>query len=315
MNEEGCQMVHQKKKRSLASQQRRFPVWFLLLVVISLFLGIGACGRGQKAVVAEVNGQRITVKDFQEELARSPEDMRAVYEQDPREVLDHLIGVTLLLQEAKRRGFVDSSDLRDLDKPSIKEGMRRLMEQSIKGVDQVTDKEVQAFYRQYRAEIGGKPLAEVRELLRMMILEQKRQVQISVLVEKLRATAAITTFPERLPKPPPPALEASTADAFQAALKSGRPTLVDFASKTCPACIRLRPVMGELRDAHKDRINVLYLEVSANRDLAMSYKVTLVPTLIFFDAQGREVHRETGFMGQEAMEKVLRDLKLLGVGG
>jgi len=306
-------VIPQKKRNSLASQQAGFRLWLVLMVIISLPLWIGACGRGsQKAVVAEVNGQRITVKDFQEELARTPEDMRAVYEQEPEEVLDRLIGVTLLLQEAKRRGLVDSSDLRDIDKPRVKEGMRRLMEQSLKGVDQVTDKEVQAFYRQYRAEMEGKPLSEVRELLRMMILEQKRQVRINVLVEKLRTQAAITTFPERLPKPPPPALEAATADAFQAALKSGRPTLLDFASKSCPACIRLRPVMGALKDAHKERINVLFLEVSANRDLALYYKVRLVPTLIFFDAQGREVHREMGFMRQEAIEKVLRDLKLLG---
>jgi thioredoxin 1 len=312
MNEEGYKMVPKQKKSSVASQQRRFPVWFLLLVVISLFLGIGACGREQKTVVAEVNGQRITVKDFHDELARTPEDMRVVYEQDPEEVLDRLISVTLLLQEAKRKGLVDSSDLRDLDKPGIKEGMQRLMEQSIKGVEAVTDKEVQAFYRQHRDKIGGKPLSEVRELLRMMILEQKQQQRISALVEKLRATSAITTFPERLPKPPPPALEASTADAFQAALKSGRPTVVDFASKSCPACIRLRPVMRALKDAHMERINVLFLEVSDTRDLARQYKVRLVPTLIFFDAQGREVHREMGFMGQEAIEKVLRDLKLLG---
>jgi thioredoxin 1 len=306
-------MVPKQKKSPVASQQRRFPVWFLLLVVISLFLGIGACDWGsQKKVVAEVNGQRITVKDFRGQLARTPEDMRDLYAHDPEEVLDHLISVTLLLQEAKRRGLVDSSDLRDLDKPDIKEGMRRLMEMELKGLDKVTDKEVQAFYRQHRDVIGGKSLSQVREPLRMMILEQKQQERISVLVEKLRATATITTFPERLPKPPPPPMEASTADAFQAALKSGRPTVVDFGSNNCPPCIRLRPVMRALKDAHKDRINVLFLEVSANRDLAMSYKVRLVPTLIFFDAQGREVHREIGFMGQEAMEKVLRDLKILG---
>jgi thioredoxin 1 len=306
-------MVHWDTKGSRGSRQLRFCLWFVLMVVISLALLISACGRGQKAVVAEVNGQRITVKDFRDELARTPEDMRVVYEQDPEEVLDRLISVALLLQEAKRRGFVDSSDLKDLDKPGIKEGVHLFMEHSIKGVDQVTDKEVQAFYRQYRAEMGGKPLSEVREVLRMMILEQKRQVKVNMLVEKLRAIAAVTTFPEQLPQPPPPALEASTADAFQAALKSGRPAVVDFGSNSCPACIRLRPVMGELRDAHKDRINVLYLEVSANRGLAMSYKVRLVPTVIFFDAHGREVHREMGFMQQEAMEKVLRDLKLLGV--
>lgn len=306
-------MVPQKKKRTLVSRRTRFCVWFLLMVSISLLPWVGACGRsGQKTIVAEVNGQRITVKDFQEELARIPADMRPVYEQNPEEVLDRLISVTLLLQEAKRRGLVDSSDLRDLDKPNIQEGMRRLMEQSIKGADKVTDKEVQAFYRQYRDEMGGKPLSEVREIIRMMILEQKQQQKIDTLVGKLHLAAAITAFPERLPKPPPPALEASTAEAFQAALKSGRPTVVDFGSNRCIPCIQLRPVMRALKDAHTGRINVLFLEVSANRDLALLYKVRLVPTLIFFDAQGREVRREMGFMEQAAIEKVLRNLKLLG---
>jgi thioredoxin 1 len=305
-------MVPSHRKSSRTSQQFRFRLWCVFIVVIGLSLWIGACGRGEKAVIGEVNGQRITVKDFQAELARTPEDMRVVYEQDPEEVLDRLISVTLLLQEAKRRGFVDSADLRDMDKPRIKEGMGRFIEESIKGVGQVTDKEVQAFYRQYRAEIGGKPLSEVRELIRMMILEQKRQVRISAFVEELRAHAAITTFPERLPQPPPPALEASTAGAFQTALKSGRPTVVDFGSQNCPACIRLRPVMAELRDAHKERINVLYLEVSENRDLALSYKVRLVPTLIFFDAQGRVVQQKIGFMTRGEIERVLNDLKFLG---
>jgi thioredoxin 1 len=306
-------MVPQKKKSSLASQQAGFRLWFLLLVIISLPLWIGACGRGsQKTVVAEVNGQRITVKDFQEELARIPADMRPVYEQNPEEVLDRLISVTLLLQEAKRRGLVDSSDLRGLNKPGIQEGMRRLMEQSIKGVEAITDKEVLAFYRQYRDQMGGKPLSDVREAIRTMILEQKQQQRIDELAGRLRIAAAITTFPERLPKPPLPALEASTADAFQAALKSGRPTVVDFGSNSCIPCIRLRPVMRALKDAHTERINVLFMEVSANRDLALHYKVRLVPTLIFFDTQGREVQRKMGFMEREEMEKVLRDLKFLG---
>ncbi len=306
-------MIPQKKKSSLASQQIRFRIWFVLMVIISLPLWIGACGRGsQKAVVAEVNGQRITVKDFHDELARTPEDMRTVYEQDPGEVLDHLISVTLLLQEAKRKGLVDSADLRGLDKPGIQEGMRRLMEMEIKGVEVVTDKEVTAFYRQYRDQMGGKPLSQVRDAIRMMILEQKQQQRIGDLVGRLRATAAITAYPERLPKPPPPALEASTADAFRAALQSGRPTVVDFGSNRCIPCIRLRPVMRALKDAHTERINVIFMEVSDHRDLALHYKVRLVPTVIFFDAQGREARRKMGFMDREAMEKALHELGFLG---
>ena len=292
-----------------ALQKKCLRVLFLLLVVIALSLWLTACGRGQKTVVAEVNGQRITVKDFRDELARTPTDIRPMYEQNPEELLDRLVTMTLLLQEAKRRGLVDSTDLKDLSKPTVQEGMSRFMEAETQGAGAATDKEVESFYRKYRGEMGGKPLAQVREIIRAMIQEQKEQQKIEKLVQKLRLAAAITAYPERLPRSP---LEASTAAAFQAALKSGRPSVVDFGSYSCPACIRLQPVMRALQDAHKDRINVLFMEVGVNRELALNYKVRLVPTVIFFDAQGKEVHREIGFMEQGTMEKILRDLRFLG---
>ena len=305
-------MIPAKKRSALASQQRRFRMWFVLMVIMSLPLWVGGCGKGPKTVVAEVNGQRITVKDIQDELARIPANMRPVYEQNPEEVLDQLISLTLLLQEAKLKGVMEAVELRDLGKPFVQAGIRRFLEPELKDV-KVTDQEVAVFYQRNRDQVGGKPLSQVREALRRMLLELKKQEKVKELVAKLRATAAITAYPERLPKPPPPALKASTADDFQAALKSGRPTVVDFGSNSCIPCIQLRPVLRGVKDAHKERINVLVMEVSDHRDLARQYTVRLVPTLIFFDAKGNEVRRSVGFMDRDAIEGVLRDLKFLGV--
>jgi thioredoxin 1 len=175
----------------------------------------------------------------------------------------------------------------------------------------VTDQEVSAFYRQHRDQMEGQSLSQVREAIRAMILEQKRQERINDLVGRLRTAGTVMTYPERLPKPPLPSLEASTAEAFQLALQSKRPTIVDFGSSQCIPCIRFRPVLREVKDAHRDRINVLYLEVSDYRDLALRYKVRLVPTIVFFDAKGQEVRRNVGFMDREAVERILRDLKFL----
>jgi thioredoxin 1 len=290
-----------------------FPVWIVLSVFLSLLLfGVAACSRGPvNTVVAEVNGQRITVQDIHTALRGMSEDMRVVYEQRPDELLDQLISLTLLLQEAKRKGLVDSADLQGFNRPDVQAGIRRLVEMEARGTVKVTDKEVTAFYRQYRDQMQGKPLSDVREAIRNMLLEQKQQQVISNLVASLRANAAVRTYPERLPKPSVPPLEASKADAFQAALQSGHPTLVDFGSNRCIPCIRLRPVLRELKDAYGNRINVLFMEVDDQRDLALRYKVQLVPTLIFFDAQGREVQRKIGFMDRGAIEKVLHNLKFL----
>jgi thioredoxin 1 len=158
----------------------------------------------------------------------------------------------------------------------------------------------------------GKPLSQVREPIRSMLLEQKQQQRISDFAGRLRAKAVVTAYPERLPKPPPPPLEASTAQEFHDALQSGRPSVVDFGSSRCVPCIQLRPVLREVKDAHSGRINVLYLEVSDHRDLVLRYKVQLVPTVVFFDAKGQEARRKMGFMDREAIEGVLRDLKFLG---
>lgn len=286
----------------------RQGIIYLMAFILPIWLG--GCG-SEGRTIAVVNGQKVTVKDFRDELARAPAQMRPVYEQEPQEVLDRLIATVLLLQEARRRGFLESSELRDMESTKTQEGMRRLMLEEIKGVEGVTEREVQAFYRRYRDELGGKPLSEMRGVIRMMLLEQKREEKIGVLVQRLRREAAITTYPERLPKPQPPAIEASTGEAFKAALASGRPTLVDFGSNRCIPCIQLRPVLADLKKAHGDRLNVLFLEVSDHRDLARHYKVQLVPTLIFFDKRGREVHRNMGYMDRTAIERTLRELGFL----
>jgi thioredoxin 1 len=306
-------MLSQKNRSSRASQQTHFRMWFVLMVIMGLSLWVGGCGKGNlNAVVAEVNGERITVRAVQKEMARIPVEMRAVYEQNPAEALNQLISLTLLLQEAKRRGLVDSTDLRGLDNPTVQEGLRRLLEMEVQGEAKITDQEVAIFYRQHRDEMEGKSLSQVREAIHRMLLEQKQQQRISDVVGRLRTAAAITTYPERLPKPPAPPLEASTADDFRAALQSGRPSIIDFGSNRCIPCIQLRPVLRELKDAHRDRINVIFMEVNDHRDLALQYKVQLVPTVIFFDAKGREIRRTVGFMDREAIERVLRDLKFLG---
>ena len=305
-------MAAQHKMNSLAARRKKCRIWSLLMIIVGLALVLGGCGKGaSRSVVAEVNGQRITVKDVQDELARAPADMRALYEQNPEEVLDQLISVTLLLQEAARKGAMAPVALQDLGKPQVREGMRRFLAQEIKEV-KVTDQEVTAFYRRNQDKMSGKSLPQVREAIRQTLLAAKREQEVTAFVERLRAIAAITAYPERLPKPPALPLATASAEEFKAALQSKRPTVVDFGSSRCVPCIQLRPVLRGLKDAHGERINVLVLEVNDYRDLALQYKVQLVPTLIFFDAKGKEVRRSVGYMDREAIEKVLRELKFLG---
>jgi thioredoxin 1 len=93
-------------------------------------------------------------------------------------------------------------------------------------------------------------------------------------------------------------LPASPADddAVQHALRQGRPTVVEFGANACAACREMKPVLEALKREHGDRIGVLNVDLIAQKDAnyIRRYGIQLMPTQVFYDAQGRETGRHMG---------------------
>lgn len=105
-------------------------------------------------------------------------------------------------------------------------------------------------------------------------------------------------------------LPSSNADAISAALASGKPTVADFGARTCIPCKKMAPILGELNSELKGRANVLFTDVWQDNKLGGHYRVQMIPTQIFFNAQGKEVKRHMGFMDKAA---ILKELKTVGM--
>lgn len=82
-------------------------------------------------------------------------------------------------------------------------------------------------------------------------------------------------------------------------LPSSFPALMEFSSTSCPACIKQKPIIEELKSEYKDRINITQIDVYDNEKLSNDYKITLIPTLIFFDSFGNQKYCSEGFMTKE----------------
>ncbi len=108
-------------------------------------------------------------------------------------------------------------------------------------------------------------------------------------------------------KPP----ESNTEDDFKNALKGGKPILVDFGSNSCLPCRQMRPVLKEVGEEYAGKTRVLIIDVYRYQNLAREFKIQLIPTLIFFDAQGKEAFRHVGLMDKE---KIVAKLKEIGMG-
>jgi thioredoxin 1 len=87
-------------------------------------------------------------------------------------------------------------------------------------------------------------------------------------------------------------------------LSSKVPVLVDFYAEWCGPCQMAAPVLDELADAGKDKYQIVKVDVDENRDLAGSYGVMSIPTVVLFK-DGKEVTREIGFRGKQGYVDLL----------
>jgi thioredoxin 1 len=87
----------------------------------------------------------------------------------------------------------------------------------------------------------------------------------------------------------------------------GKPAIIDFGRGTCLQCKEMEKVLT-IKSEYGDQVEVRLVRVEESNDLVKQYKIMLVPTQIFLDAEGHEVDRH---MGAWSKEDVIRKLKAL----
>ena len=86
------------------------------------------------------------------------------------------------------------------------------------------------------------------------------------------------------------------------------PKLVDVGADKCIPCIKMAPILEALKEDYAGRMEVKFVDAWKNRDEAASYGVQMIPTQIFYSADGKELHRHTGFLGREDILKQWQQL-------
>jgi len=87
-------------------------------------------------------------------------------------------------------------------------------------------------------------------------------------------------------------------------------TMVDFGAPFCAPCKAMAPFLEKLEKDYKGKAAIVILDVGKAPDLCEKFGIVEIPTQIFYSKQGKEVHRHTGFMSEEA---IVKQLKKLGV--
>lgn len=77
-------------------------------------------------------------------------------------------------------------------------------------------------------------------------------------------------------------IELTDANFENEVIKSSEPVLVDFWAVWCMPCKALAPTIDKLATEYKGRVKVGKLDTDSNRDVAIKYNITAIPTVILF---------------------------------
>ena len=269
-------------------------------------------GESGGQVLATVNDEKITVDHFNQEIAKVKEPSREIIKEDPAKFLETMIMRKLVLQEAKKQGLLPSEEKKGPEgSASSEEAMvKEFLEKRFSSVPTVSREEVESFYETYKDRMEGNTLEQVAPTIEQIIRQEKHREQMEQFIGDLRKTARIEINQDRLQeiaaKPP----DSNTEEDFSKALKSGKPVVVDFGSNSCIPCRQMRPILKEIRKEHSGKAEVLVIDGYKYQNLAREYKIRMIPTLAFFDSNGKEVHRHQGFMNKKA---ILEQFRKMGI--
>lgn len=84
-----------------------------------------------------------------------------------------------------------------------------------------------------------------------------------------------------------------------ATIQGNLPRLVDLGADKCIPCKMMAPILEELKTTYAGKLQVDFIDVWKNPDEANKYKISVIPTQIFYDASGKELFRHEGFFAKE----------------
>ena len=83
-------------------------------------------------------------------------------------------------------------------------------------------------------------------------------------------------------------------------------TFLELGSKTCIPCRQMEKVLESISAKYGDQIEVIFHDVKEDKKIAAKYKIKMIPTQIFLDENGKEIHRHVGFYPEEMVDEFLQ---------
>lgn len=83
-------------------------------------------------------------------------------------------------------------------------------------------------------------------------------------------------------------------------------TLIELGSVRCVPCRQMQPILDDIKSEYRGKVRVVFHDVWKNREPARRYRIRVIPTQVFLDAQGNEFFRHEGFLPRERIVEIVQ---------
>ena len=101
----------------------------------------------------------------------------------------------------------------------------------------------------------------------------------------------------------------SSVEQYDQILRENTAVFADFYADWCGPCRRVAPVLQDLAKRYKDEIVIYKINVDKERELAGTFGVSSIPTIIFVPMKG-EPQVSMGAMPEESFVKMIEEVLL-----
>ncbi|MBC8184154.1 thioredoxin [candidate division KSB1 bacterium] len=84
------------------------------------------------------------------------------------------------------------------------------------------------------------------------------------------------------------------------------PCLIDFYADWCGPCKMVAPIMDELSEEYKGKVNFYKINTENEQELAGAFGISSIPSLLFVPKEGQP-QMSVGALPKDSMKKVIED--------
>jgi thioredoxin len=88
------------------------------------------------------------------------------------------------------------------------------------------------------------------------------------------------------------------------------PRMWDFGSEQCIPCRTMLGILTPMMGSYKGKVDIRIINVYEEKELTKQFRISVIPTQVFIDAEGKELFRHIGVYPRDSIEAKFREFAM-----